>query len=501
MGQPFPLDELKVIDSTIRCFTEPCLRLDRPRMEKFLLAERIRKAKAMLTAGNAIGLPFMGGEHSSSSWENGDARRPGNHETLTAEAGWTPAPSRPDISGLKAHLDRIETELQSADKFRLALESLGCPCPMKWSAKQECEIPALAKNDDGMKELLEHGDGRVAALASARLGVKSTIDETRAERLLASDRRGALPVYLSYAAAKTLRFGGGDKTNWQNFRRGGEIRQSILAPEGHKLVIADAGQVECRGLNKMAGERWVINAFAEGRDIYCEMATKAYGRVVTPEDKMGRFGGKTLELGCGYGLGWRKYQRQMRQGMLGGPPVILSDERAQNDVNAYRATHPAVKAMWGIFGKHILSALANGTETTYDCLRIKDHRIYLPNGAWLDYTGMYWGFYEDTPQPNEEPQWWHSGRREKVKYYGGKLVENVIQALWSGLFIRQAMNAITARGFKIVLQVHDEIICCVPDSRAEECYEFMLDTLETPPPWCPEIPLRAEGIISENYSK
>lgn len=178
-----PPSELKIIDSTIRMFVEPVLRLDRPRMEAFLKAEKIRKAKAMLAAGDAMGMAPMP-----------------EMDSRILQHTW-----------LHDRLARVETELQSSDKFRIALESIGVPCPMKHSEKQDKLIPALAKNDQGMKDLVEHDDHRVQALAAARLGVKSTIDETRAERLLEAESRGPLPVYLSYAAAKTLRFGGGDK--------------------------------------------------------------------------------------------------------------------------------------------------------------------------------------------------------------------------------------------------------------------------------------------------
>ena len=465
-----PAEELSVIDITIRLFTEPVLELDKDRMFAFAQAEKKRKALAMLQAGHAMGLP--------------------------------PLPSPPTLPDLMTRLDEVEAQLQSSAQFKLALEALGVECPMKPSHKIPGEfIPAIAKSDQPMKDLLEHEDIRVRALAGARLGVKSTIDETRADRLLDSVSRGPLPVYLIYAAAKTLRFGGGDKTNWHNFRRGGEIRKSIMATSGHKLVIADAAQVECRGVNWLAGETWVLDAFAAGRDVYCETASKIFERPITKEDKFERFNGKTVELGAGFGLGWKKYQAQMKVGMLGGPSVVLSDQQAQRGVSTYRDTHPHVVEYWRTMGDYALPLLANGGEGQVGCMTIKDHKFIGPNGAFMDYGGMYWGYFGEQPEPDEHPQWWHPGKRGmKSKYYGGKLTENVTQFLWSGLFIRQAMRQIGAR-YKIVFQCHDEIICCVPDNEAQACYDFMLKVLRTPPAWAPDIPLDAEGIISQNYSK
>lgn len=300
-----PDEEMQGISTTVEMFARPVLELDRPRMETFLKAEKVRKAKAMLEAGAAMGLPF------------------------NPLQGWTD-PSVPRL--LQAHLQQIETELQSSAKFKIALEGIGYECPMKWSdkAREECSecnfgvskekgsmpfvspcqfcngtgktkggwIPAIAKSDEPMKELLEHDDSRVQALAAARLGVKSTIDETRASRLLESDSRGALPVYLSYAAAKTLRFGGGDKTNWQNFRRGGEIRKSIVAPEGHKLVIGDLSQIEYRLLCWLTGQTDKLDALKAGRDLYSELAGQFYGYAVSKETPKERGLGKQITLSC-----------------------------------------------------------------------------------------------------------------------------------------------------------------------------------------------------------
>jgi hypothetical protein len=464
-----PKEELIVIDSTIRMFTQPVLELDRPRMQAFLQAERIRKAKAMLAAGAALGIPV--------------------HLATTADE-------------MRDLLACIETELQSSDKFRIALGSIGHVCPMKWSAKQEKEIPALAKNDAGMEALLEHDDSRVQALAAARLGVKSTIDETRAERLLESHSRGALPVYLSYAAAKTLRFGGGDKTNWQNFRRGGEIRKSILAPPGHKLVIGDASQVECRGVNHMAGEQTILQLFRDKRDVYCELGTRMYGRPITKKDESERWLSKQVELGSGFGLGPKSLRRKLARGEMGWIKMDITEEESDYYINgAYRPTHPNVVQLWKIFGKQVLPALANGTEMSVYCLEVADHRVYLPNSTFLDYEGLRWGYFEpNQPAMGEEMQWWAPSRKGWAKYFGGKLVENVVQALFSGLLIRQAMATIVQR-YRIVLQVHDEIVCCVPDDQAEEALAFMLETLRTPPSWAPDIPLDAEGLIAQNYDK
>lgn len=465
---PFvPREELDVIDCTIRMFTEPCLELDRPRMEAFLQAERIRKAKAMLAAGSVFGI-----------------------KTPTT------------VDELRLALADIEAELQSSAKFQQALEAIGYPCPMKWSEKQQCEIPALAKNDDGMQELLEHDDTRVQALAAARLGVKSTIDETRAERLLEAQTRGALPVYLSYAAAKTLRFGGGDKTNWQNFRRGGEIRKSVVAPRGTKLVVGDLSQIEYRLLLWLTGQLDKLNALASGVDLYCEFATEFYNEKITKDDKPRRGVGKQGILMGGYGAG-RDTMIATAAGGGYGPPVYLTDAEGQRMVDIYRGGHPRVLEFWR-WCNSILPILASGGTTSYrHVLEIEDHRIWLPNDTAIDYTGLRWAsntdIFLDQEPDGQGYAWWETNREGHARIWGSKVTADIIQSLACAI-IKSALVKIAKR-YKIVLQVHDEIVCVVPDAQAEEALAFVLETLRTPPAWCRDLPLEAEGIVSERYDK
>ena len=245
-----PREELDTIDMTLRMFTEPHLILDRPRLEKYLVKVQARKAEALDRLGVTKG------------------------------------------------------ELQSSEQFAELLRDCGVEPPMKESpSNPEKMIYAFSKTDDGMKALLEHPEERVQFLAAARLGEKSTIDETRTARLIDMATRGPAPVFLNYAGAHTLRWSGGDKMNWQNLPSArnperAEIRLSVMAPPGYVIVVGDLSQIECRMLNHLAGEQWVLDAFREERDLYSEGATAFYGRTITKENKLERHLGKTLELGC-----------------------------------------------------------------------------------------------------------------------------------------------------------------------------------------------------------
>lgn len=182
MLRGFPPLELWAIDMTIRMFTEPVLIADLPLLAKTLDGERARKA-AML-------------DNLAEHAPDGDPR----------------------------------TLLASSDKFAELLRSLGVEPPMKPNAKGE-QIYAFAKTDPGMVALLEHDREEIRFLAEARLEVKSTIVETRVERLMGVGQRGRVPIYLKAYGAHTHRFSGGDKMNPQNFNRGGALRAALLAPE------------------------------------------------------------------------------------------------------------------------------------------------------------------------------------------------------------------------------------------------------------------------------
>jgi DNA polymerase len=433
-----PRSELRSIDQTIRMFTEPKLVLDSAAAQAELDSQRERK------------------------------------ERLLADIGATRA------------------EVASSASFRALLEAQGYPCPMKPSpTNPDKEIPALSKTDQGMKDLLESDNETVAALAAARLGVKSTIGETRAARLLSMASRGALLVYLKFAGAHTVRFSGADKVNWQNLTPA--LKKCILAPKGYRVVTVDASQVECRGVNWLAGQWDVLDRFARGVDIYSENASAFYGRPITKADKKERHLGKTIELGCGYGMSSGKFQAVCRQGALGGPPIVLSDDEAKAAVGLYRTGHPQVVRLWKE-ADHILEVLALGGSCDWGPMRVHRHAIWLPNGTPLWYRNLR------REQGERGAQWVIDRGRGPQRVYGALLVENVTQALFSGLLIREAMLRIGAR-YPIALQVHDDITYLAPEAEADEALAFGIAEMCRVPAWCPSIPLAAEGGHSERYDK
>jgi len=433
-----PKEELRVIDLTVRMFTEPTLLLDKPRLQAYL--DKVKQAKESTLA--ALGVD--------------------------------------------------KADLQSSSKFAELLRAQGVEPPVKPSPTDSNKlIYAFSKTDDAMKELEEHGNPTVQQLCAARLGQKSTIGETRAERLLAMSERGALPVYLNYCGAHTTRWSGGDSLNFQNFTRGSDLRLSLLAPPSCSLVVIDLSQIECRMLNWLAGQKDILDAFREGRDLYSEGASRFYNRRITKADKVERHLGKTLELGCGYGMGWSKFQLTCRKGALGGPPIILDDISAAAAVSSYRDSHSKVVEMWKMADKILADLKEGGCEYSWGPMTIEGNFIVMPNGAALDYNNIHYS--------REEGFYTINKRNMRSHIYGAKLVENVVQAL-SRVVMSQAMLKI-AEQYKIVMTCHDEIVFVAPTREADSALEWATRIMKKAPDWCLGLPLDAEGGHDVRYSK
>lgn len=175
MSAQFPPEELRLIDLTVRMFSDPVLQLDKSVLVRHLAEVQESKEKLM-----------------------------GNISSVTRE------------------------EIMSNPKFATLLTACGVQPPMKISPTTGKQTFAFSKTDEEFKGLLEHEDIRVQTLVAARLGVKSTLEETRTERFLGIAERGPLPVPLRYYAAHTGRWGGDDKLNLQNLPRSSPLKKPSL---------------------------------------------------------------------------------------------------------------------------------------------------------------------------------------------------------------------------------------------------------------------------------
>jgi hypothetical protein len=439
-----PDDELELVDITMRMFCDPVLEVDIPRVKAELENEIGQKAAALLKSG--------------------------------------------------AQVD----DLMSNDKFAALLQAAGATLPMKISPSTGKPAYAFAKSDLAFKELMQTGSPKVQALCEARLRVKSTIGETRAVRFLEAGKDGAkLPILLQFSGAHTHRWSGGNKMNLQNLKRGGELRRSILAPKGHKVIVADSAQIEARVLAWIAEQADIVNAFANKDDVYKLMASAIYGVPVDQVTKDQRFIGKICVLGLGYGMGPQKLQQTLKQGTM-GPSVDIELEECQRIVTLYRQKNWKIKQFWRKMDA-VITSMTLGVEGKEGPISYGKGFVRLPNGLFLQYFGLHGQaeIHRDDLVMTETTYLTRTGR---TKLYGGLLAENLVQAL-ARIIVAQQMLTIAKAGYTVVTMTHDEIVCVAKDEDAQGCLDFMLQTMSTAPDWAPGLPLSAEGDFDDCYSK
>ena len=439
-----PSAELQLINTTIKMFTEPTLVLDKPLLEAHLVAERQRKAKLMAKLGG----------------------------------------------------DTAKSLIMSSPKFADVLRTLGVEPPTKTSPTTGKQTYAFAKNDQDFLALQMHEDPRVQAVMAARLGTKSTLEETRTESFIGIADRGPLPIMLNYYGAHTGRFSGGDKVNLQNLPRGGALRKSICAPEGHTLITCDLSQIEARILAWISGQSDLVEAFSQGRDVYSEFASDVYGVTVTKADKLRRFVGKTSILGLGFRVGADKLRDTLAIGQ-GGVKVEVSPDEARRIVQVYRIKNHRIVAFWEMC-RHALHNTYAGTsfDIVPGVLSADAQGIRLPNGMYITYPGL-----KQTGNDYEYIADMRMNRRNPdngwTKIYDGKVCENIVQAL-ARIVIVEYMNRIAKR-YRVVMQVHDEIIVSVPTDVVGDARQWIEQVMKTPPRWATGLPVDCESGTGTNY--
>jgi len=434
---PFPTFELSLIDLTLRMFTEPVLILSTDRLHSHLLKVRQRKEE------------------------------------------------------LLQNFDR--DTLMSNPKFANLLEGYGIEPPMKVSPANGKQTYAFSKTDEGFKELLDHDNPEVQALVAARLGTKSTLEETRTARFLDMSKRGSMPVPLRYYAAHTGRWGGDDKVNLQNLPRNSDIKHAILAPEGYRLIDSDSSQIEARTLAWLAEQNDLVEAFENGQDVYKIMASAIYSKAEEDISKSERFVGKTTILGAGYGMGAIKFKAQLKT--FG---VDIEEEESKRIIDTYRNTYPQIVELWKE-GALALKAIMNDQTVKLGRLGVLvvdgKRGIKLPNGLHLRYPDLR---IQETDGKQELVYTTRRGKANvPTRIYGGKVIENVCQAL-ARIIIGEQMLMI-AKNYKVAMTVHDAVMCVVPSDEVVRAQEYVELCMRLRPKWAQELPLNCESGFGFTY--
>jgi len=440
----FPTIEKRLIDVTIRMFSDPLLELDVDKLESHLVEVRDRKERLFVEAG------------------------------ITKEI------------------------LNSSAKFAELLVQQGVSPPIKISPATGKDTFAFAKSDAEFMALLEHPNETVQALVAARVGAKSTLEETRTERFIQIARRGhiggalrRLPIPLKYYAAHTGRWGGSDKVNLQNLpsrgTEGGKLKRCLVAPRGHVIIDCDSSQIEARVLAWLSGQTDVLKLFATKQDVYRHMAARIYGlydiEKVTPEQ---RFIGKTTVLGAGYGMGGVKFQAQLA---TMGKDVDI--DTCKYIIKQYRQANPNISSWWNHLNL-VLERMVHNKPMEIDRVGLMTLEpftgISLPNGLMQNYPEL---------TRHSSGEFTYKTRMGVNKIYGGKVAENLCQAVARCIIGEQIIQI--EKLYRVVLTVHDAIACVVHEDDADYAQEYIEACMRTPPKWAKGLPLDCESGMAQNY--
>lgn len=449
--------ELKTIDYTIRMFCQPKFTCDIALLEDTLRQVQIEKAETL--------------------------------ENITRQFG-------------VENSEEMRKLLASAPKFAKVLEELGVEVPMKISKTTGKETFALAKTDQDLLDLQEHPDERVQAVVAARLDVKSTILETRLQAFIGNTIRNRIPMPISYCGADTTGRWSGFIFNPQNLPRIGQekkhsdaLRKSLRAPKGYKVVVADLAGVEMRVnhfLWKVQSSMYLYHADPEKADLYKDFASSLYNVPFDEVTKPQRTIGKVSHLGLGFGAGAGAFQRVAK--LMGGVNITLDESK--KIVDKWRGQYYDIVNGWKSFDNSIAS-IASGAERPIDpdglCVTYQG-MVRLPSGRFIRYPHL-----RKADNGEGRQQWYYGEGRHKASLYGGKGVENLVQAIARDIMNDINLKFIKETGNYPALLVHDETVLISPEDKAEDHLRILQEIMRTPPDWWKDVVLWSEGSCASTY--
>jgi len=400
-------------------------------------------------------------------------------------------------------------QLMSNIKFQEALEDLGVEIQYKTSPITGKSAPAFAKTDDFMGELLEHEDSKVQALACARVGNKSTIEETRSAKFLRvaalewkHQPLNSMPIPLRYAGTHTHRLSGDWKMNPQNMpssrQKKSKLRKSLVAPPGYKVVVGDLGQIEARLTAWFCGAKVLFKAFSDNKDPYAILGARIFNilnfdkNIHTTE----RFIGKSGVLGLGFGAAAPKfYAMVIKTARQLGMDVNLlkqtwTPELAEKSVTIYRKVNHEIPDMWQRLD-WILENVWTGVAAPCKvgpCL-ISKGCVEGPGGLKM--------LYDEPKVPSKFDASYMFGGR-KFKIYGASFLGNIIQFL-ARIIVMNAALRVADRGFNFQLSAHDEPVYIVRDDMVPLFERLLRRELTRRPSWAKNLPLTADVGHGQSY--
>ena len=479
----YPTKELRIIDMTLRMFTEPVFELDGPMLEQALGEENQKLADVL------------------------------------ARVGVEPS------------------QLSSNDQFAEVLRSIGVEPPQKVSKTTKKLTWALAKNDALFQAILNGPNEDAALLCEARLKVKSTLERTRAQRFIDIAKRGRLPIPLHYYGAGTGRFSATGSINMQNMKRGSFLRKSIMAPDGYVICAGDLSQIEPRVLAWLSDYDDMLNIFRAGGDPYATFGATMFSipGLTKESHPLLRQSAKSALLGAGYQLGWASFAGQLLTGFLGAPPqrytkadakqlgvtarhvqefisygdnldkmskiphTCTDDEllihclAAKAIIDKYRAAAWPVVGYWELLQSLIVHSLIEGNEYNHKgVFTVRKEEIELVNGMRM--------YYRDIQAEKDERgrlKYSFSNGKMRKNLYAGLLANNTTQGL-ARIIMTDGLLRVQKR-FPVKGTVHDEGLFPLPEVTAKADAAWVKEQMILVPKYMPGIPLNADVGFHKRY--
>ena len=450
LSKDFPLPEIKLIDITLRMFILPILRVNQK-----LLKERLNELKEEKTSMLKGLMDALGCE--------------------TEEA--------------------VRKKLASNIQFANILKEMHIPVPMKISPTTEKETYALAKTDAGFIALQESDNPVLQELCAVRLGTKSTIEETRIQRFIDIGTRnnGLLPIPLKYYGAHTGRWAGSDKVNFQNLPsrdvKKKALKNAIIPPPNHVVINADSSQIEARILVWLAGQHDQVELYRQGKDVYCDFASRVYKKTITKKNNKERAVGKTCILGLGYGTGHIKLKGVLKL----NAGIEVNEIESKRLVKLYRELNHEVVKLWDECDRALQDIASWPADRlpyylgSGKCLLVEPKGIKLPNGLYITYPNLQRG----------KDGFEYKSRRGTISIWGGAVVENVVQAL-ARIVIGEQMIQINEK-YRPALTVHDAVVCVTTKATAQESLDYIMGIMSIAPTWAEDLPIACEGAFGDSY--
>lgn len=428
------------------------------------------------------------------------------------------------INADEAHRDSLMNEA----KHLTGLDNPGSPAQLKtWLNDHGCDIPSLAKADVAQAISTTSGTTRRVLELRQELSRSSTKKYEAMLKALCPDGR-AHGLIQYYGAGRTGRWAGRliqvqnlprnylpDLDDARQLVKAGEaeavellygslpdtlsqlIRTAFVPREGTRFIVADYSAIEARVLAWLAGEAKTLSAFAQGKDLYCETAASMFG---VPVEKHGqnaelRQKGKIATLACGYqgGVGAIK--------AMGGERMGLDEQEMKHIVDAWRQANPNITQYWWDIDQAAKDAITTGEPQHIRNITLHTERgmlfITLPSGRRLAYAKPAIG---TNPFGGDSITCFGIGTNrkfEKQETYGGKLVENITQAVARDL-LSHSITLLEHTGHDIVMHIHDEVVIEAPP---ETTVDEVCDLMSQAPQWADGIPLTADGYECTYYMK